>query len=76
MFALVASTCACGEKVCLYEQPAGKFCALMDKCSKGEAKDLVEGDDPEGSAAGRKTCESLGYACGPGYAQGRACKKP
>ncbi len=61
------------EKVCLYEQPAGKFCSVMKKCSKGETKDFVEGDDAKASQAGKKTCESLGYDCGLGYMKGRSC---
>lgn len=72
----VLLTCGCGDKVCVYEQPAGKFCAVMDKCTKGEPKDFVEGDDSASSTAGKKTCESLGFECGPGYTKGRACSAP
>ena len=62
------------EKICLYEQPAGKFCSVMKKCTKGETKDFIDGDDPKSPTAGRKTCESLGYDCGISVGKARGCR--
>lgn len=65
----------CSDKVCVYEQPRGQFCAVMDSCKDGATHDLVDGDDADSNMAGKKTCESLGFDCSMGYAKGRACSK-